>query len=152
MPEPNLGLYISDISEKNTSSLMTRLPRISPENQDRINFLFKHKLYDLPDDKRPPCHRDKKHAYPSMYGRLHAEKPAQTVTGGFGSMGQGRYVHPTEPRMISAREAARIQGIPDFFDFSPVDTLSELRTMIANAVPPQFMAALVSKLVQDKIL
>jgi len=63
-----------------------------------------------------------------MYGRLHYDEPAQTITSGFGSPGQGRYIHPTCGRTILPHEAARLQFFPDSFDFSTV----QLRTALAN--------------------
>jgi DNA (cytosine-5)-methyltransferase 1 len=81
-----------------------------------------------------------------MYGRIYWEKPAQTLTSGFGSMGQGRYIHPTRRRLLTPHEAARIQGFPDFFNFSAAATITSLREMIANAVPPQFTAVVVNAL------
>jgi DNA (cytosine-5)-methyltransferase 1 len=71
-----------------------------------------------------------------MYGRLKWDEPAQTVTTGFGSMGQGRYVHPSCCRTITPHEAARLQTLPDFFDFSAVETRQAWARMIGNAVPP----------------
>ena len=103
-------------------------------NVDRAKYLFVNDLYDLPNNLRPKCHQ-KKHSYKSMYGRLYWDKPAQTITGGFGSMGQGRFLHPLEPRMITPREAARIQGLPDWLDFSEVNSRTALQQMIGNAVP-----------------
>lgn len=92
--------------------------KMSTANQKRLAYLIRHKLYDLPDNMRPPCHRDKQHSYRSVYGRMRWDKPAQTITTGFGIMGQGRFVHPTRSRTITPHEAARLQGFPDFFDFS----------------------------------
>jgi DNA (cytosine-5)-methyltransferase 1 len=122
--------------------------RVTVQNQKRIDYLFDNDLFELPDRERPPCHRDKKHAYVSMYGRMHWDKPAQTLTSGFGSMGQGRYVHPKRRRLITPHEAARLQGFPDFFDFSTVRSITALRTMIANAVPPQFSATITNRLIE----
>ena len=149
-PQQSLGNYLSGLEQSaNTNGLMTTPARMTPRNIDRVRYLFKNELHDLPNEERPPCHRDKKHAYVSMYGRMYWNKPAQTLTSGFGSMGQGRYVHPTRQRLVTPHEAARLQGIPDFFDFSSVTTLSALREMIANAVPPQFVATLVRRLIND---
>lgn len=117
--------------------------RLSPRNAERIRWLFEQDAYDLPDTLRPACHRDKMHSYRSMYGRMKWGLPAQTLTTGFGSMGQGRYVHPTQQRMLSCHEAARLQGFPDFFSFSRCTSVTSLREMIGNAVPPQFVAAVV---------
>jgi DNA (cytosine-5)-methyltransferase 1 len=62
----------------------------SPESVERIAWLFENRQYDLPNPRRPKCHHDEEHTYRSMYGRLRWDEPAQTVTTGFGSMGQGR--------------------------------------------------------------
>jgi DNA (cytosine-5)-methyltransferase 1 len=109
----------------------------SHDNRERIDYLFANKLYELPDAKRPNCHRLKSHSYKSVYGRLRANIPAQTITTGFLSMGQGRYVHPTQRRTITPHEAARLQFIPDFFDFRSVLKRTALAEMIGNAVPPK---------------
>jgi DNA (cytosine-5)-methyltransferase 1 len=83
---------------------------------------------------------------------MHWDRPAQTLTSGFGSMGQGRYVHPRRRRLLTPHEAARLQGFPDFFDFSSVGKATALREMIANAVPPQFTAVLVQALIKAKVI
>ena len=77
-----------------------------------------------------------------MYGRLRWDQPAQTITTGFGSMGQGRYVHPARRRTITPHEAARLQTFPDTFDFGDVTSRKALAKMIGNAVPPLLMATL----------
>lgn len=151
---PTAGDFLAGLEDEadEDGALFCRPARMTPENRRRVAYLFSKDLYDLPNSKRPSCHRDKKHAYVSMYGRMHWDRPAQTLTSGFGSMGQGRYVHPTRRRLISPHEAARLQGFPDFFDFSPASSLSSLREMIANAVPPQFTAQLVTKFIDEGVL
>jgi DNA (cytosine-5)-methyltransferase 1 len=118
------------------SDLFSTPSRMTKTNQKRVDYLFRHKEYDLPNSERPRCHRDKKHSYKSMYGRLRWDRIAQTITGGFGSMGQGRFVHPSRKRVITPHEAARIQGFPDYFDFRPATMRTTLHQMIGNAVPP----------------
>jgi DNA (cytosine-5)-methyltransferase 1 len=107
----------------------------SVDNVRRMQWLFNHDELDLPNRLRPPCHRSK-HSYVSMYGRLDWNEPAQTVTTGFGSMGQGRYVHPARQRTITPHEAARLQMLPDFWDFSSAGSRTALARLIGNAVPP----------------
>jgi DNA (cytosine-5)-methyltransferase 1 len=107
---------------------------VSQDNRRRIAWLFDNKKYDLPNSERPECHHSK-HSYGSMYGRLRWGDPAQTLTTGFGSMGQGRYVHPSRRRTLTPHEAARIQTFPDYFDFG-VTPRTSLARMIGNAVPP----------------
>jgi len=116
---------------------MDELPAISPENQRRVNYLFENELYDLPNSERPECHRDGT-TYTSVYGRMRADQPSPTLTAGFLSPGRGRFTHPTEPRALNPREAARLQGFPDGYLFGlptgpPPKT--HLARWIGNAVP-----------------
>jgi len=70
----------------------------------------------------------------TLYGRLSWDKPSYTVTTYFNRPGNGTYVHPEQNRVISAREAARLQSFPDNFIFS--GTKGSLCIQIGNAVPP----------------
>lgn len=123
---------------------------LSDENQARIDWLFDNEEYDLALPERPVSHRGGT-SYTSVYGRMKKDAPAQTVTTGFMSPGRGRYVHPTERRVITAHEAARLQGFPDNYRFE-VDptkppTRSKLAKWIGDAVPmPIGYAALLSAL------
>lgn len=126
---------IKDLEDEGGSSVFTRSFRHNWENLRRIRYLMTHDLYDLPNRMRPPCHQNGNHSYKSMYGRLKYDEPAQTITSGFGSPGQGRFIHPSQPRTLTPHEAARLQFFPDFFDFSCVKTRTALANMIGNAVP-----------------
>jgi DNA (cytosine-5)-methyltransferase 1 len=106
----------------------------TPDNEKRMRYLREHGVWDLPDHLRPSCHREIEHTYKSMYGRLRWDQPAQTITSGYGSMGQGRYVHPSGRRTLTPHEAARIQFFPDWFDFGP-GPRTVWATLIGNAVP-----------------
>lgn len=140
--------FIGDLEDEpeDRQRITTKRTKISPDNKRRLDYLFDNALYDLPNELRPPCHRDKNHSYVSMYGRMNMNAPAQTITSGFGSMGQGRYIHPTRRRLITAHEAARIQGFPDFFSFESENSISAVRKFIANAVPPPLAAELIAAL------
>lgn len=118
---------------------------ISEENQRRIDFLFDHDLFELPNEERPDCHKDG-HTYPSVYGRLHPDAPAGTITGGFLSPGRGRFTHYSQRRGLTPHEGARIQGFPDFYEFkkpdgAALDSKSHSR-LIGDAVPPPMSAAI----------
>jgi DNA (cytosine-5)-methyltransferase 1 len=125
---------IGDLQNESHDSIFTTPSRLSIENNHRIQYLYKHSLFDLPNRLRPSCHRDG-HSYKSMYGRLRATEVAQTITSGFGSPGQGRYIHPTQKRALTPHEAARLQFFPNFFDFSAARERVPLARMIGNAAP-----------------
>jgi DNA (cytosine-5)-methyltransferase 1 len=138
-PDRTVRWAIGDLLAKRADTVYDTASKPTAENAKRIQLLFDNELYDLPDKHRPKCHRDKNHSYVSMYGRLRWARPAQTITTGFGSMGQGRYVHPQRPRTLTPHEAARLQTFPDWFDFGEKTKRGVLATVIGNAVPPLLM-------------
>jgi DNA (cytosine-5)-methyltransferase 1 len=104
---------------------------------ERINWLHDGtERWELKNELRPPCQRDQEHSYNSVYGRMHPDEPAPTITTGFTCMGQGRFVHPRQRRTITPHEAARLQFFPDFFRFGELNRESYKR-LIGNAVPPK---------------
>lgn len=129
--------------------VMDEPPLLSEDNRRRINFLHDEGRYDLPDQERPDCHKDG-HSYPSVYGRMYENKPAQTITTGFLTPGRGRYVHPHMRRVITPHEAARIQAFPDSFKFvvnGHDPARNAITKWIGDAVPPVLgYAALLSLL------
>lgn len=125
---------IADLARRSPLALFDSPSVLTKENAKRIEYLMKMGAYDLPNRLRPLCHQDD-HSYVSMYGRLSYDQPAQTITSGFGSPGQGRYIHPTRRRTLTPHEAARLQFFPDSFDFSTVRLRTALANMIGNAVP-----------------
>ena len=126
---------ISDLQDVGAPSGWDSPTVASKENVERMQWLIDNDRYDLPNDRRPVCHHDE-HSYVSMYGRLRWDAPAQTITTGYGSMGQGRYVHPASPRTITPHEAARLQTLPDFFDLGAINSRRAWARVIGNAVPP----------------
>jgi DNA (cytosine-5)-methyltransferase 1 len=52
----------------------------------------------------------------------------------------GSYIHPVEDRAISVREAARLQGFPDRFQFCGPRSLQFVQ--VGNAVPPPLAFAI----------
>lgn len=130
---------IEDLVDDQSDPVMDSIPMLSAENRRRIDYLFDNDLYDLPDDVRPRCHRGG-HTYPSVYGRLRWDRPAGTITTGFVTPGRGRFIHPSLRRPLTPREAARLQGFPDWFDFRPSQGRTPkkraLVKWIGDAVPP----------------
>lgn len=123
-----------------SATTFDRPSALSKENERRVRYLLDRNEYDLPDEERPDCHRTKAHNYGSIYGRIHPDEPAPTITTGFLSPGRGRFTHPFLPRSLTPREGARLQGFGDDFDWHPPGhtlTRSDYAQMIGSAVPPQ---------------
>ncbi len=93
------------------------------------------KLYDLV------------HTFNGKFRRPRLDQPAPTVDTRFGDAWY--FLHPTEHRAFTSREAARIQGFPDTFVFSG-SPHAQIR-LIGNAVPPP-LARLVATCVRNTFL
>ena len=116
---------------------MQEPPNLSAENIRRIEVLIKSGELNMPLRERPPSHSSGT-TYMANYGRMDRDKPAPTLTTGYATPGRGRFIHPNKSRTLLPREAARIQGFPDWFRFSANGSRparAALNTWIGNAVP-----------------
>ena len=79
----------------------------------------------------------------SRFPRLHPDRPAPTLRAGTGrdrgSYQSMRPIHPVAPRVVTVREAARIQGFPDWFVFHRTKWHSF--RMIGNSIVPAMARA-----------
>ena len=88
----------------------------------------------------------------TYYGRLRWDAPAYTINTHFHRPGNGTFIHPDDGsegrppqhRLISFREAARLQSFPDAYRFHGPRT--SLLKQIGNAVPPLLAWAIASHL------
>lgn len=72
----------------------------------------------------------------NLYGRLDWDQPSGTIVAGIKKVTCGRYFHPECNRLLTVREAARLQSFPD--DYIVKGGQIEQYTIIGNAVPPRF--------------
>ena len=76
--------------------------------------------------------------YPSavtdVWGRMRWEEPSNTLRTCFQNPSKGRYIHPEQDRVMTIREGARLQTIPDTWSF--VGARTRIVRQIGNAVPP----------------
>jgi len=70
----------------------------------------------------------------TYYGRLRGDHPSYTVNTYYNRPGNGTFMHPDQDRLISHREAARLQSFPDEYRF--FGSAASIRKQIGNAVPP----------------
>jgi DNA (cytosine-5)-methyltransferase 1 len=70
----------------------------------------------------------------TYYGRLRWDRPSYTISTYFSRPGNGCHIHPSAPRLITVREAARLQGFPDRYRF--FGRGRDRFVQVGNAVPP----------------
>lgn len=88
-----------------------------------------------------------KSVHSGSYGRLIKEEVSPTIVTRFDTPSGGKFIHPTENRTLTPREAARIQSFPDDFIFA--GTKSSICKQIGNAVPPKlayFLAEIINEI------
>jgi len=110
-----------------------------PHNHERWNHLPKtvKQLAGIPEGGRLKTER---RYFSQAYARLHRRGLSRTITTNFHNAGCGRFTHPVEPRTLTVREAARLQGISDDFRFPGHASLQERQ--VGNAFPPPLAAAI----------
>ena len=102
---------------------------LQPTQYARISSLRPGQgLKDLPDNLKV------KGGYSGAYGRLTKDMIAPTITRWVFHPGSGRWGHPVDLRTLTIREAARIQGFSDDYEF--VGSFVQQAGQIGNAVPP----------------
>lgn len=92
--------------------------------------------------------RARKSDHTKRYGRLHRRGLCCTILTKCDPH-WGSYIHPTQDRTITVREAARLQSFPDTFRFA--GGISKQYEQIGNAVPPA-MARAVATAIDRHIL
>ena len=96
---------------------------------------------DLPDELRPPCHRQGYSGFSNVYGRLSWDAPSSTITAGCTTLSKGRFGHPSHDRTLSLREAALLQTFPPDYHFE-TEHFERACEIVGNALPCDFAAKL----------
>jgi DNA (cytosine-5)-methyltransferase 1 len=94
------------------------------EGQNSAKAMRRGVEFEFPYDKT---------SFRDRYTRQSRREPCSTIVAHLSKDGL-MFIHPTQNRSITAREAARIQSFPDWFKF-PVARTHQYR-LIGNAVPP----------------
>jgi DNA (cytosine-5)-methyltransferase 1 len=140
-----LSAYQKQMRQNTSKTVKNNICRLTNE---RAKIVFSHMhqgcIYmDLPPEIRKilPFRED---IFKDRLKRLVEYNPSWTILAHIGMDGY-MYIHPTENRTLSVREAARIQSFPDDFEF--IGNQQETYVQVGNAVPP-----LLAKKIAESIL
>jgi DNA (cytosine-5)-methyltransferase 1 len=120
---------LHNLPEKRSLKVMERIRAIPKNGGSRL---------DLGEEYQLECHR-KCSGFKDVYGRMTWDKVSPTITGGCFNPSKGRFIHPTEDRAISMREAALLQSFPPNYFFPVKYGKTPVAQMIGNALPPEFI-------------
>ena len=125
-----MGDELHDIPENRTKQIKELIKLVPKDGGSRK---------DLPKKYWLPCHLRRPGGYTDVYGRMSWDAVAPTITGGCGNPSKGRFLHPTQDRAITLREAALLQTFPPKYRFSLSKGKDAVALMIGNALPPTFI-------------
>lgn len=97
-------------------------------------------FHSLDDSLKINTYTDVKRTQNTIYLRLNYNEPCGTVV----NVRKSMWIHPTQDRAISVREAARLQTFPDSFVFC--GSKDKQYQQVGNAVPPLLAKAIAEQL------
>jgi len=119
--------------------------KLGKVNIDRLKFIPAGGSWrDIPHDLLPKgMQRARRSDHTKRYGRLDPSGLASTILTKCDPH-WGSYIHPSQDRVLSVREAARLQSFPDKVKF--FGSLTEQYEQVGNAVPPLFAKAIADQI------
>ncbi len=110
-------------------------------NLERLKYIPQGGSWrDIPYNLLPAgMKRARRSDHTKRYGRLHPDTLCSTILTKCDPH-WGSFFHPTQDRVISVREAARIQSFPDHYKFT--GSITQQYEQVGNAVPPLMAKAI----------
>lgn len=127
----------ASVPEQDAHRIYDHITRpVRPDDLKAFELLDSNTRYsDLPSELK----RYRDDIFDDKYKRLNAHDLSRTITAHIAKDGYW-YIHPTQNRTLTIREAARLQTFPDWFRFAGPP--SAAFRQIGNAVPPVLGRAL----------
>jgi len=111
--------------------------RAIPKNGGSWTDLIEHPAADrlLTPAMKRFIETGRTNSYSDIYGRLQWDKPSVTIKRESSHVGNGRYSHPEQDRLLSVREMAILTGFPSTYRFAG-KSLSNKYRHVGDACPP----------------
>lgn len=141
-PKENLGELASSL--RNSSTLRNHIvTKTTNTAMERFRVLKQgQNFHSLDDALKTNTYTDVARTQNTIYLRLNYDEPSGTVV----NVRKSMWIHPTQDRAISVREAARLQTFPDSFVFC--GSKDKQYQQVGNAVPPIMAESIAEKLAQ----
>lgn len=133
--EPDFGTmstYVEQLRQNAPEGII--LNHRSSNNREKTYRRFKHipqggNWKDIPPELMQN-YTNRSRTHDNIYHRLEENEPSLTVT----NFRKQMMIHPTQDRLLSIREAARLQSFPDDYVFD-ASGICAMQQMVGNAVP-----------------
>jgi len=137
-PDNNYQLKLRNFSKTVWNHSCSSLGKI---NLERLKHIPQGGSWrDIPYELLPAgMKRARRSDHTKRYGRLHPEALCSTILTKCDPH-WGSFFHPEQDRVISVREAARIQSFPDHYRFT--GSITQQYEQVGNAVPPLMAKAI----------
>lgn len=143
---------LTDYQKKIRGKCKTVSEQFMPQLSELDRYIISHvrpggNYMDIPSDVKSErikrLQRDGGHT--TCYGRLSPDKPSYTINTYFNRPNVGCNIHYSEDRLITVREALRLQSFPDSYKI--VSSSKQGRNLIVgNAVPPLLAEVIANEL------
>lgn len=128
--------YLKDINQGNKKSIITFNHQARYNNERDIEIFSRLNQGDKSDDpkiKDIMPYKNRVHIFKDKYYKLKYNDVCKTITAHM-KFDCNMYIHPTQARGLTPREAARVQSYPDDYVFK--GTFTKTYMQIGNSVPP----------------
>ena len=120
---------LHNYTERRSARVVRRIESVPKDGGGRESFDASLRL---------KCHEGTD-GFRDVYGRLRWDDVTSTITSGCINPSRGRFLHPSQNRAITLREAALLQTFPKGYKFLLSAGRYAVAEMIGNALPPEFV-------------